>query len=208
MDVALAQLGPRQPGSFEVGAGDRQHGVARIDADGAQRARADELQHAAGAGAKVEEGADRAVADCIPDGSLHRLLRRMQRADAVPIRGKAGKERLRRLGAGAAHGGQPRPVGGKLAVGGIKGCYERLEGMSGAATVSQPKERPGAFAVALDQPRFGKKLKMARNARLRLAENVSQVADIELAVGKQRQNTQSRLLPGRLQAGEQDIQRE
>ena len=46
------------------------------------------------------------------------------------------------------------------------------------------KKNPAAFAVALDKPGFDEEFQMARNARLRLAENRHELADREFGFGE------------------------
>ena len=49
---------------------------------------------------------------------------------------------------------------------------------------------------------------MARDARLRLAEDVDQLGDRQLGLGQQRQQAQPRLLAGRLEALKRLLERE
>ena len=65
--------------------------------------------------------------------------------------------------------------------------------------LGQPEEGPGALAEALDQPGFGQQLEMARDARLRLAQDVGEVGDGQLGLGEQRQDAQPRVLARRPQ---------
>ena len=51
----------RRPGALEPGARDRQHVERQIDAEPALDVRAEQLEHAAGAGAEVEQRAERPV---------------------------------------------------------------------------------------------------------------------------------------------------
>ena len=56
--------------------------------------------------------------------------------------------------------------------------------------------------MPLDEAGLGEELEMARDARLRLAEDVGQVRHRELALGKQREDPQ----PGLLGRGPQSLQ--
>ncbi len=57
-----------------------------------------------------------------------------------------------------------------------------------AAALAETEERPRAFAEALDQPGFGQKPQMARQARLRLAQNFGEVGDRQFGLGDQHQD--------------------
>ena len=55
--------------------------------------------------------------------------------------------------------------------------------------------------MALDQSGFGEQLEMARDARLRLAQDLGQVGDGQFGLGQQREDAQPRGLRGRPQSG-------
>ncbi len=106
VDVTLAQLPALDAEAFEVGAGNRQHGMARVEADGAIRPIAQQGEHAARSGPDVEHTTERAVADGVEDGSFDRAGGGVQRPFLVPDRcdtfevlarcfGAAGPDRLR-----------------------------------------------------------------------------------------------------------------
>ena len=118
------------------------------------------------------------------------------------------KVSLRRGGAGVAHRGEPGAVAGDGRVGRIEPRQQRAGDLGAAAVLGQAEERPGALAEALDQPGFGQQLEMARNARLRLAQDVGEVGDGQLGLGQQRQHAQPRLLAGRLEGGVEGIEAE
>ena len=65
--------------------------------------------------------------------------------------------------------------------------------------LGQAEEGPGALAVALDQAGLRQEPQMARDARLRLAQDVGEVGDGQLGLAQQRQHAQARLLARRLQ---------
>ena len=60
--------------------------------------------------------------------------------------------------------------------------------------------------MALDQAGLDEQLEMARDARLRLAEDVGQIGHGQLALGEQRQDAQARLLGGGPQGAERLVQ--
>ena len=205
VDVALAQLDAGEAGALEIGARNGEHCRARVDADGAKRAGRKELQHASGSGAEIEERLDGPLAHRLAHRRLHRLLGHVQRAQPVPLRGKPGEVRLRGPGPRLAHRRKPRPVGMEAAVARIDLADQPLDGGPDRVPVGEAEERPGALPVPLDEPGLDEELQVPRDARLRLAEDVGEVRDVELALGEERENAQAGLLAGRLEAGEQDV---
>ena len=97
---------------------------------------------------------------------------------------------LRRGGARGAHRGEPLAVAGDDRVVGIEPRDHRARDVGGAAALAQTEERPRAFAEALDQAGLGEEAQMARQARLRLAQDLGEVGDRQLGLGDQRQNAQ------------------
>ena len=93
-------------------------------------------------------------------------------------------------------------------IGRIEPVEQRARNLRAAAMLGQAEEGPGAFAEALDQPGLGQQPQMARNARLRLAQDVGEVGDGQLGFGQQRQHAQARLLAGRLQRGVEGLETE
>ena len=61
--------------------------------------------------------------------------------------------------------------------------------------------------MALDQAGFGQQLQMARDARLRLAENRDEFADRQFGLGEQSEKAQPRGFAGGGQGGEDDVER-
>ncbi len=133
------------------------------------------------------------------DRVLDRFIGDMQLADAVPLGGVAAEIGLRGGRARGAHRGEPLAVARDGRVGRIEPRDELARELGAAAALAQPEERPGAFAEALDQAGLGQELEMARDARLRLAQDVGEVGDRELGLGEQRQDAQPRRLAGRLE---------
>ena len=70
-----------------------------------------------------------------------------------------------------------------------------------AAALAEAEERPRAFAEALDQPGFGQQPQMARQPRLRLAQDFGEIGDGQFGLGEQRQDAQPRRFAGRLERG-------
>ena len=140
---------------------------------------------------------DRSLANRLAHRRLDGLLGHVQRAQPVPLRRQAREEGLRGLGARLADGAQPSLVGGKPCVFAVEVDDEALHGRPDGAALGQMEEGPGPLPVAFDEPCLGKQLQVPRNTRLRLAKNVGEVRDVEFALGKQRKDSQPRLLPGR-----------
>src|SRR5436305_15117289 len=107
VDVALPELRVAQSGTLQAGTGDGEHRRGLIDADRALGERRQQFQHAAGAGAEIEQSMDWSGADDLAQRRLDPLFRGMERTDAVPV------WRLRReiagglCIAGAAHLSEP-----------------------------------------------------------------------------------------------------
>ena len=115
---------------------------------------------------------------------------------------------LRRGGAGLAHRGEPGAVARDRRIGGIEPLQQRARHRGAAAMLGQAEEGPGALAEALHQPGLGQKPQMARDARLRLAQDVGEVGDGQLGLGQQRQHAQARLLARRLEGRIEGIETE
>ena len=97
------ELDPRQP----------QHLGRAVDADRLGCARAEQLDHPAGAGADVDQAAERPFAKRAVDRPLDLALGDMERADLVPHLGMAGEIAVGGLGALGADGFGARRVGGE-----------------------------------------------------------------------------------------------
>ena len=70
-----------------------------------------------------------------------------------------------------------------------------------AATLGQAEEGPGALAEALDQAGLGQEPEMARNPRLRLAQDVGEIGDRQLRLAQQCQDAQPRAFARGLERG-------
>ena len=112
VDVALAHAAILQAGAIEPRAGERQHVERQIEAEAALDVAGEQFQHAAGAGAEIEQRADRLVGERRADRVLDRGVGDVQLADAIPFGGVAAEIILRRGGARGAHRGEPLAVAG------------------------------------------------------------------------------------------------
>ncbi len=146
---------------------------------------------------------DRLRADGVEDRGLDRVLGGVQRAQPVPVRRQALRRRPapRRARSPAPRRGARgrRRAGGRCR---SSGGQDGAQDLGRGGALAEAEEGPGAFAVPLDEPGLGQELEMARDARLRLAEDIGQVGHRELALGKQRQHPQ----PGFLGGGPQSLQ--
>ena len=163
---------------IDAGPRERQHRRALVDPDCARGARGEKLEHAAGAGAEVEQIAERLHADHGDQRRLDPLLRRMQRADLVPI-GGAGRE----VSCGLLAPRFARDVEADAV--GVHHRISRIEttqpfARERPARFGEAEERPGALALPGGEPRLDQQSEMTRDARLRLPENGDQLAHREL----------------------------
>ena len=155
--------------------------------------RAEQFEHAAGAGAEIEQRAERPVGERVADRGLDRRVGDMQLADAVPLGGvlrgnrSAPRRRARRAPRRAARG-RARSIGSA----GSSRADQRAREVGAAAVLGEAEEGPGALAEALDQPGLGQQLEVARDARLRLAQDLGEVGDRQFGLGQQRQDAQAR----------------
>ena len=90
-----------QAGAVEPGARQRQHVERQIEAEAALDVGREQFEHAAGAGAEIEQRAERLVGQRRADRVFDRGVGDMQLADAVPLGGVAAEIILRRGGARA-----------------------------------------------------------------------------------------------------------
>ncbi len=97
-------------------------------------------------------------------------------------------------GARRAHGGEPSAVAGDRRIRRIEPRQDFAQDAGRAVAFRQPEKRPRAFAETVDQARLRQQLEMARDARLRLPQNLGKVSDGQFRLGEQREDTQ----PGRL----------
>ena len=134
--------------------------------------RAEQFEHAPGAGAEIEQRADRPIGERGLDRALDRRVGDVQAADAVPFGGVLAEIGLRGGRARGAHGGEPPAVAQHHRVGRIEPPDQRLRDVGDAAALAEAIERPAPLAEAIDQPGFGQQLQMSRDARLRLAQDL------------------------------------
>ena len=166
------------------------------------RARGEQFGHAAGAGADIEQRPDRRDAQRRLQRVLDRTVGGMELAQAVPLRGMAGKIGLRGgFPAGADRGEMAAVLGtaggelgivafgsGKQARGG--GAHRR----GGPLGDARPQEHPAAFLAPFGETGVAQDAHVARDARLALPEHLGKLADGELHRAEQAHDAQ----PGRV----------
>ena len=160
----------------------------------------------AGAGAEVEQIAERLFADHGDERRLDPLLRRVQRADLVPIGGARGEIGRRLLAPRLARDVEADAVGVHDRIGRIETAQPFAR--ERPARFGEAEEGPGALALPRGEPRLDQQPEMARDARLRLAENGDQFAHRQFGGFQQAEDAQPRLLAGRLEAREQSVKAE
>ena len=187
VNVAMAHGAMFQPGAIEPRARERQHVERQIEPEAALDVAGEQFEHAPGAGAEIEQRADRLVAERGADRFFDRGVGDVQPADAVPFGGVAAEIILRGGGAGGAHGGQPLAVAGDDRIVRIEPGDQGAGDVGGAAALAQAEKCPRSFAVALDQAGFGQKPQVAREAGLRLAQDGGEIGDGQFGFGDQHQ---------------------
>ena len=148
-------------------------------------------------------------ASAVADRALDRLVGDVQLADAVPLRGVRAEIVLRRGGARRPHRGEPLAVArDRSDRSGSSRATSVARDVGAAAALGQAEERPGALAEALDQPGLGQQLEVARDARLRLAQDLGEIGHGQFGLGQQRQDAQARFLAGRLERAVEGVERQ
>lgn len=99
VEIALAHAAVLQAGALEAVARQEQHVERQIEAEAAFDFRAEQFEHAAGAGAEVEQRAERLVAERLADRRFDGLVGNVQFADAVPLGGMFAEIELGGCGA-------------------------------------------------------------------------------------------------------------
>jgi hypothetical protein len=157
----------------------------------------EELQHPAGSGAEVEHRPVDVAADRVEDRGLDHLVAGVQRAEFVPVFGDR-REVVLRLGRPATpHLFEPVEVGGTDVIVGVG-----VGGDVGDEGADRPaggefEERTCALAVLVDHTGVGQQLEVARDAGLRLPQDLGHVGDGQFTVLQQEHDAQPCLLADR-----------
>src|SRR5262249_49928960 len=147
----------------------------KVKAKPALDLRPKQLQHAARASAEIKQRAEWPVGERGDDRLLDLLISDMQLANAIPFGGMAAEIGLRRGGARGTHRSEALTIACNDRVERIEPRNQRTCQLRSRPALTQPEERPGAFAKPLHQPGLGQKPEMARDARLRLTQNVREL---------------------------------
>jgi hypothetical protein len=143
-------------GGFELHSGEAEHFRRSVDADRLAGARAEQLDHPAGAGADVDQGPQAVSVQRPADGALDLGLRDMERADRVPHVRLRGEVAGGGLGPVGAHGVEARRIlvedRAALRIG--PGFDQRQKRLC-APGVCNSEEHPAAFLAAVDDPGIG-----------------------------------------------------
>ena len=95
---------------------------------------------------------------------------------------------LRGGGTRLPHRGEPRAVARDCLVAGIESLEQSACNIRTAPVLGKAEEGPGAFPKAFDETGFGQKLQVARDARLRLSQDVREIGDGQFRLGQKRQD--------------------
>ena len=200
-DVAFAELPIETFGLRQLAARDTEHFGAAVDARRLVGARAEQFDHAAGAGADIDQPSELAVERGV-DRAFDLAFGDMKRAQAIPMLGVGGEIAFGGGSAIGAHRDQPRRVGDGPMVIRLAPLIDRLEDRLDDLGRAGFEEDPAAFLAAARDPGFAKNADVTRNARLALPEHLREFADRQLHPPQQRDDPQSRRIGKRTKDGE------
>ena len=143
---------------------------------------------------RSSSAADRPVGERGLDRAFDRRVGDMKAADAVPFGGMLAEVGLRGGSTRSAHRGEPSPVAHHDRIRRIEPPDQRLRDVGNTTALAEAIERPASLAIAIDEARFGEQLQMARDARLRLAQDLGEIGDRKFGFGEQREDAQARAL--------------
>lgn len=115
-DVAMPDGAIFQPGAIEAGFGERQHVAREIDPHRALSVRPEQFEHAASAGAEIEQSTKRPVVERRDHRAFNRGVRDMQASDLVPLDGVLTEIVLGGAHTGGTHRGKPLAVAAERTV--------------------------------------------------------------------------------------------
>jgi len=208
VQIALAHLDARKLCPVEIGPRHLKHLPAGVDADGALIDRREQFQQASGAGAEIEHGLDRPLADHGAHRRLDPAFIHMQGAQFVPRRRVLGEIAGGLLRSALAHRFQPLAIARQLRVARIDAIQQIVDHARGKSLLRRAEEGPRPFLIALQQAGLRQQAQMPRDARLRLAQDLDEVGDGQIGGRKQQQQTQARLFARGAQQVHRFIQRQ
>ena len=150
--VAQTHLAVGQAGGVQVGTGHRQHFAREIDAHRAPDARTEQLEHAAGAGADIEQIPDAVVRKEIDQRPLDLFLVHIERADVIPIGSVCAEIGRRRIGARPFDLRQAFEIELERLVVAWDEIHQRLRQPGWTALLHQTVEHPSPLAKPVENP--------------------------------------------------------
>ena len=184
------------------GAGEAEHFAALVDADSLAGERGEQFEHAAGAGAEIEQDVDIGGADQAGERGLDLGLGDVQGADLVPMAGNPAE-----IGLGGALPGlddarqtlaialQERVIGRQQV------DDEAGHGCAGAG-LGQTEQHPAPLLVAVDQTGLAHQLEVTADPRLALRQDGGELGDVEFAMRQDEQKPE----PGAFGTGAQTLE--
>ena len=168
----------------------REHLARLIDAQRVGDPRPEQLEHASGAGADVEQVTRRERADDIGEHRLDFGLIDVERADAMPVRGIVAEIRGGQFGALAFDRREALQIErDRLVL--LAACVHQIAAQQADGPArAQPVKDPAPLAGTVEKPGVAEELQMARNARLALSKNLRQFGNGQLAAGAQHEKAQ------------------
>ena len=195
---AASQLDPREA----------QHFRRAVDADRLRRARAEQFDHPPGAGADIDQPAERPLAKRAVDRALDLALGDVERADRVPhlgVGGEIARRRPRRGRRGPRRAGRRRRRTGRASSG---SAQRRCSANSGSVRVRVGQLRNTQLPSLRRSSEAGvdQDLDVARDPRLALPEHLRELADRQLHRPEQREDAQPRRVgEGLKKVGEREV---
>ena len=203
IDFAMAHLGIAHVGGIKIDARNGQHVAARVDADRLLCEGRKAAEYRTRAGAEIDVEADGGRTRQLHHGLFDILLAHVQRTELFPARRVLGEIARGRLGAAAADLLEPSEVAGQHGVGAGQQVDDGAGESAPHVFLAQAEQDPVPLLVAADEARFGHELQVAADTRLALAQDLGQLADIGLAMGKDEQDAHTGRFRRGAQAGEQ-----
>lgn len=206
-DVSLSELDVVDPGAVEVGAGDTEHRVVRIESDHPCRRRCQELHHSSGAGADVENPTESvaALGEHLDDHREDQFVGGGMGPLAIPVVGMGCEVVVSQVGAAFAYLVETSAIVSESRISRISGVENRPAGGGQTTPIgSETEEDEAALAVAADESGVVQLTEMAGDPRLGLPEDLAQVAHRTLAVAQQGDDPSTRRFgerPQRLDEG-------
>ncbi len=205
--VAAPDLTVGEPARLQPRLGGHQHLAAEVKAEAAIDPRGKDLEEAGGAGADVEEIADRPPAKLCKERSLDLRFGDVEGADLIPATGVGAEVFGRRGGARLLDRGQPFEVARQ----GLVVCGDMGKNIARETPLStvfgQSIKHPGALAIAFHEPGIGQNLEVTRNPGLTLTDRLGELGNRELGLGAQRQQPEPGRLGRRPQSSQHGIHR-